>query len=358
MAITKEFYVELDLKQATGNRDFTLVEGDTGNIIHVTLTDDGTAVDLSDCRVLAVFTKPTGSSMQDSAIEDGGVTIGGADGNEVTIELFAGSFGTGTNACELQIYSGTERDVLVTSAAFNFYCRNGIIDDDTIISTDEYPQLTSLIRQVQAIEDGVLTPLDLDDAMSATSENPVKNSVVKAALDEKAGVSHTHAVTEVTDFPATMPPSPHAHTVAEIAGFPSAMPPSAHTHVKADVTDFAHTHDASDVTGLATLLWEGSWSSGSVEVPRSADYTVFAVTNTSGMIAVVMRVNDTIVGGSLNFTGSSSEPRQTGYVFKASVSGDTWTMQATQYMIHIPSGNHNAGTGIIGSPATKIYGLL
>lgn len=218
MSITKEFYVELDLKQATGNRDFTLVEGDTGNIIHVTLVDDGVPVDLSDCRVLAVFTKPTGSSMQDSAIEDGGVTLGGTDGNEVTIDLFAASFGVGTNACELQIYSGAERDVLVTSAAFNFYCRNGIIDDDTVRSTDEYPLLTSLIRQVQAIEDSVLTPSDVDAALSATSENAVQNKAVKQALDGKAASSHTHTKSQISNFPTTMPPSAHTHPLAELTG--------------------------------------------------------------------------------------------------------------------------------------------
>ena len=40
----------------------------------------------------------------------------------------------------------------------------------------------------------------------------------------------------------------------EISGKPSTFPPSAHTHTKSQITDFAHTHPISDVTGLPTAL--------------------------------------------------------------------------------------------------------
>lgn len=363
MAITKEFYVELDLKLATGNRDFTLVEGDTGNIIHVTLTDDGAPVCLTDCRVLAVFTKPTGSSMQDSQIEGGGVTIGGSDGNEVTIELFAGSFGTGTNACELQIYSGEQMDVLVTSAAFNFYCRNGIIDDETILSTDEYPLLTSLIAQVQAIEDGVFTPADMDDALSGVSENPVMNRVVKRALDGKAAVAHTHETADVTDFPTT-------------------MPPSAHTHGKADVTDFAHAHgsitDAGEIGSAAdlpvftgeggalgvksaaaakealgvgkSLLWEGNWGSGSITVPGFSNYRLFVVYPEDSSTPVYASAHSTYfrgVGGAA-VSASATPGQQFTVYFNATCNGEVLTYIVCNY-----SSSPTVTRGI-----RAIYGLL
>lgn len=45
-----------------------------------------------------------------------------------------------------------------------------------------------------------------------------------------------------------------AITWADIEGKPLVFPPDAHTHVKADVTDFAHTHPTSEVTGLDTEL--------------------------------------------------------------------------------------------------------
>lgn len=76
------------------------------------------------------------------------VMIGGEDNNVVTVALKAGSYGAGTNNCEIQIYSGDNSDVLVTSANFNFRGRKGIMNDETIQSEEKYPILVSLINEV------------------------------------------------------------------------------------------------------------------------------------------------------------------------------------------------------------------
>lgn len=68
--VTKRFEIALDISRSISNREFTVVEGDTGNVLHITLTDDGVPVDLSGCRVLAIFSKSTGTSSQDSGAED------------------------------------------------------------------------------------------------------------------------------------------------------------------------------------------------------------------------------------------------------------------------------------------------
>ena len=104
--VLKKFEIALDIGRSISNREFSVVEGDTGNVLHILLTDDGEPVNLSGCRVLAIFSKSTGTSSQDSGAEDGGVCIGGAAGNEVTISLFNTSFAPGMVECELQIYSG------------------------------------------------------------------------------------------------------------------------------------------------------------------------------------------------------------------------------------------------------------
>ena len=144
--VLKKFEIALDIGRSISNREFSVVEGDTGNVLHILLTDDGEPVNLSGCRVLAIFSKSTGTSSQDSGAEDGGVCIGGAAGNEVTISLFSTSFAPGMVECELQIYSGAALKTLVTSAKFNFTCRRGILNDETVQSTGEYPLLVGCGR--------------------------------------------------------------------------------------------------------------------------------------------------------------------------------------------------------------------
>lgn len=51
--------------------------------------------------------------------------------------------------------------------------------------------------------------ITVDRALSDTSENPVQNKVVKAALDGKSGTGHTHAYSDITGKP-TIPTVPAA----------------------------------------------------------------------------------------------------------------------------------------------------
>ena len=225
MSILKTIPITLDLKRVGAQSQAlpTLVEGDNGNVFVITMTDDGTPLDLSTAtRVICVFSKTsdgrtveqdtedanvaledygitvTGTpaandtitvvkssgtytvtisslGITDASVTDTGafddkfpddgtyvftysgtswmygthsVTISGADNNIVTVHLKSASYGAGTNNCEVQIYSGTDGDVLVTSANFNFKGRKGIMNDETLLSEEKYPILVSLITAV------------------------------------------------------------------------------------------------------------------------------------------------------------------------------------------------------------------
>lgn len=151
--VKKNFRVALDIAKSISNREFSVVEGDTGNILTITLTDNGTPVDLTDCRVLVLFSKSNGETMsQDSGEADGGITIGGEDNNEISVRLFPSSVAPGMVESEIQVYSGEELTTLITTAQFNFKCRRGILNEDTIAATEEYPIIISLISRVQEIE--------------------------------------------------------------------------------------------------------------------------------------------------------------------------------------------------------------
>lgn len=90
LTLEKRFAVKLDIKRSASNREFEVVEGDTGNVIDIALTDDGAPVDMTGYRVMAVFSKSDGTSCQDS--ENGTVLI---EGNRATIPLFPSSFSPG-----------------------------------------------------------------------------------------------------------------------------------------------------------------------------------------------------------------------------------------------------------------------
>lgn len=149
--IYKTFDVALELKQTSTNAPFYVIEGDNGNKIRITVTDGGSAVDLTDCRVIAVFSKSNGTSMQDSAEANGGVTIGGTYNNEVTVALRSASIAPGQVECELQIYSDENKTTLITTAKFNFECQRAIFNEDTAMATNEYPILVSLISVCNGI---------------------------------------------------------------------------------------------------------------------------------------------------------------------------------------------------------------
>lgn len=213
--VLKEFEIALDITRSISNREFSVVEGDTGNVLHILLTDDGEPVNLSGCRVLAIFSKSTGTSSQDSGAEDGGVCIGGAAGNEVTISLFNTSFAPGMVECELQIYSGAALKTLVTSAKFNFTCRRGILNDETVQSTGEYPLLVGLMAQAAvAVETADAAAAAAYAAAAATGQathaarhaeggaDPISPASIGAAEEnhthgEYAAAGHTHTLSSL-----------------------------------------------------------------------------------------------------------------------------------------------------------------
>ena len=147
--VQKTFPIALDIKRPTANRDFEVVLGDNGNRLVVTLTDDGAAVDLSDCLVCAIFSKSDGNTAEQDT--DGhGIIV---SGNQLTISLYTTSVAPGLVECELQVYSEEGHSTLVTSAKFNFMCRSGIANDETIQTTDEWPLLVGALQRVEAAEE-------------------------------------------------------------------------------------------------------------------------------------------------------------------------------------------------------------
>lgn len=49
------------------------------------------------------------------------------------------------------------------------------------------------------------TKVTVDSALSSTSTNPVQNKVINSALAGKAAASHLHTISQISDFPASLP---------------------------------------------------------------------------------------------------------------------------------------------------------
>ena len=177
----KRFDITLDLKQPGCGGDFSVVDGDTGNVVYLALTDAGIPVSVEGRRIIAAFSNSRGKYMQDSAESGGGISI---SDDKVKLQLRPQSFAPGIVECELQIYSGgtensaagaTVYDSLVTTAKFNFSCRSAIYDASTIESEPAAPPLSA-----------VLSAIGIAEGERAKSETARNSAEAERAAAEKS----------------------------------------------------------------------------------------------------------------------------------------------------------------------------
>ena len=115
----------------------------------------------------------------------------------------------------MQIYSGAALKTLVTSAKFNFTCRRGILNDETVQSTGEYPLLVGLMAQAAvAVETADAAAAAAYAAAAATGQathaarhaeggaDPISPASIGAAEEnhthgEYAAAGHTHTLSSL-----------------------------------------------------------------------------------------------------------------------------------------------------------------
>ncbi|MDL2236082.1 BppU family phage baseplate upper protein, partial [Christensenellaceae bacterium OttesenSCG-928-L17] len=212
MTVRKRFFVALDIKRPTSNRDFEVVEGDNGNVLEVTLTDEGSAVDLTGCRVLAVFSKSDGRTAEQDNMGNG-ITLCDAGAGRLTIDLFTGSFAPGLVECEIQVYSGEAFEVLATSAKFNFMCRRGIANSETIPAISEWPMLVAMLEQAENAQETLRT---LNDETIAATADAMHAATDAQEATEKANTAA--AVASSTNAAAAAAETVRAQAEAERSG--------------------------------------------------------------------------------------------------------------------------------------------
>ncbi|MCE5188967.1 MAG: phage baseplate upper protein [Eubacteriales bacterium] len=139
---TKDYTITLDMMRTLPFRPFEVVEGDTGNVLHVTLLNNGDPMPLDGCKINIAFASSSGFAMQD---ETSGIVKKAASGT-IDITLLPTAYGAGNVCADVQIYSGEEDGTLITSTRFDFRCRKSLISGDIIRANMAYPPLVEAAR--------------------------------------------------------------------------------------------------------------------------------------------------------------------------------------------------------------------
>jgi len=183
----KRHYVTVDMYK-TSSDTFEAVEGDTANLIIITLTDRGNPVDLTDCKVLVVFVRGGVPAQQDT--DGNGVTISGEHHNIITVDLYSTSYVNGSNTAEVIVLSGEDFERQATSAWFNFKARRARINNSTILAVPQFPLLSQMLETLGNIARGVQakwsTTITTDP--SYIQDKPVIGTDLQAATQNLATV--------------------------------------------------------------------------------------------------------------------------------------------------------------------------
>jgi len=135
----KTFSLAIDMVRTIGQPPFEVVAGDTGNLLCISLTNDGIPVDLTGAYTCVIFRSSIGTALQD---DTNGLMLSDATG-EFTLQLLPESYGAGDVSADIQVYTGKSRETLITSRRFTFRCRNALLNDKTMQANGTYPPLIS-----------------------------------------------------------------------------------------------------------------------------------------------------------------------------------------------------------------------
>lgn len=218
----------------------------------------------------------------------------------------------------------------------------------------------------------------VDTAMSSTSTNAVQNKVIQSALNGKANSSHTHAKSEITDFPTSMTPTSHASTATTYGlGTTSnyghvktinGLTQSSHSNGTAlsayqgkvlndkidGKADTSHNHTTSEITDFPTSMTPSSHTHGNItndgKVGTAANKPLITTTNgvvTTGSFGTAANTfcqgNDTRLSNSRTPTSHASTATTYG-VSSASNYGHAMASSTS------PKAN---GTAAVGSETAK-----
>jgi len=145
----KEFNILLDIKKHNKTDYFEVVQGDlNSNVLNIALVDGLNPYNLTGTNVEIVFSKPDGTTVQQTDI----AVLNAIEGKIQCVLKTNTIAAPGKVIAEVRVLEG---ETLLTSTRFEFYVRKSLITDETIESTNEFPILTQLINTTNDLIDQV-----------------------------------------------------------------------------------------------------------------------------------------------------------------------------------------------------------
>jgi len=188
---TKDYSITLDMMRTLPFRPFEVVEGDTGNLLHVTLLNNGDAMDLTGCAIQIAFASSNGFAMQD---ETSGI-VKTTETGTFDVALLATAYGAGNVSADVQVYSGEGNKTLITSTRFDFRCRKSLISGEIIRANAAYPPLVEAARVANEAAAAALAAMERIDTdigeMNVQADWNEADTAQDAYIRNKPAIPHS-----------------------------------------------------------------------------------------------------------------------------------------------------------------------
>jgi len=303
----------------------------TGRTLSIKLLGGGLPVNLTGCEVAFYAKKPDGTILFNAC------TIIDQTAGEIEYTITGQTVAVpGTLKCWLMVI---KTGAVVRSQQFSIVVQEAEDDTGAIESQSEFSDLEAALGTLASYNSRLTTAegdIDSLEGRMATAEGDIaalETGKAPASQGVTNGNSHDHSGGDGGTI-----------AYASLSGLPTLG-----TAAAQEITDFLQT------ANVRKLLWSGSWSSGDITVPGTANYTEFMVeagSDSAGAVSIPCLKTPTSIKG---IGGWMHPSGQLICAFWSTFSGDTWTLAEFAREYHTPSGNHSAKTAM---SVTAIYGMF
>lgn len=181
-------YITTDL---TANNNFNYVRAVQGDnqtrYVHITLLDNQIPYDLSDIEPVLRGSKPDGTTIfNHCGISDDGEII-----VELTGQILASA---GTGKYEIALYKTNGQDEVLTSFPFNIYVSPASFNAGNITSSDEFTELSGIIKNIDSINQNVESAKDSAENAKLSADQSAASAISASDSATQADLSAADAL--------------------------------------------------------------------------------------------------------------------------------------------------------------------